>query len=454
MTKAYVLDTNVLIHDPAALFSFESNEVHLTITVLEELDKLKHGRAEISHQARIVSRLLSDLLKGFCQKDLPQGVPLNNEGGRLFLSATRVQDSGLDLSVPDNRILAEFDHLDLPDGIEKCLVSNDVNMRLKGMMLGYSVDEYQSDRVISDLSAMISGYREDISEALIAASTQESRWDEQLGVHVLKVDGSAGLAAPEYPGMFLFSDEAIYQVRRLLNPGKSDWFAEISKVSDKCSAWGVSGQNAHQAALLAALLDPNYHLVTIGGPAGTGKTLLSLAVGLHSTLEDRLYQRILVTRETIEAGEKIGFLPGTEAEKMAGWMGAVHDNLEVLLNLRGNRGASQAAGFDGKALLEDKIQMKSVGLMRGRTLNNTYVLIDEAQNLTPKQMRTLITRAGEGSKFVVMGNVRQIDSPYLSPTNNGFTYLVQKMAAWENAAHITLDSVVRSPLAEFGESVL
>jgi len=455
--RAYVLDTNVLIHDPTCICKFQEHSVVIPMTVLEELDKLKSGNNDTSRSARQATRNLGMLLDQVDQDQVRNGVPvaLHPEGmgaeGRLFflLPATDAVMPGLDSATADNRIIAEVQDLRAQRPDEAViLVSKDVNLRVKCAALGIPVEDYRNDRVVDDIGAMSSGM-------LVVGP---GFWDELSGnVETWKEAGrdhyrvSGPRVADWTPGLLLCeSEQGGFEAIVRANDGATA-VLEVCRDfrGDRHGVWGVSAHNVRQNFALNILLDPDIDLVTLAGAAGTGKTYMALAAGLHQIYEDRRFERIIVTRETIAMGEEIGFLPGSEEEKMAPWMGGIQDNLESLLRV--DEGWAAAATKD---MLAGRILYRSPSFMRGRTFNDTFLIIDEAQNLSPKQVKSLITRAGRNTKIICLGNVRQIDSPYLTATTCGMTYLVQRFRNWPHAAHMTLQDVERSRLAMEAELVL
>ena len=458
--KLFVLDTNVLMHDPTALFRFQEHDVFLPMITLEELDDHKRGMSEVSRHARQVSRSLDELLAGI-ESSIEQGIPLDRLGhsdatGRLFLQ-TRVLEAPLPEALPpgkaDNRILSVTAALRqaFPER-QVVLVSKDINMRIKARSLGLPAEDYFNDQVTDDLNLLYSG-----SLALPADFWQTHGKDMESwqdgGMTYYRIRG------PLVPSMLL--NQFVF----LEEDGGTPLFAQVREregdravlrmVRDYTQArhaiWGITARNREQNFALNLLLDPDIDFVTLLGQAGTGKTLLALTAGLAQTLDQKRFTEIIMTRATVPVGDDIGYLPGTEEEKMQPWMGALEDNLEVL-----NRGS--AGGEWGRAaaadLIRSRIRVKSMSFMRGRTFNNKYLIIDEAQNLTPKQMKTLATRAGPGTKVVCLGNIAQIDTPYLTEASSGLTYVVERFKGWKHGGHLTLQRGERSRLADFAAEVL
>ena len=469
--KLFVLDTNVLLHDPMCLFRFEEHDIFLPMIVLEELDGHKKGMTEVARNARQTSRWL-DALAGAPGADFNGGLRLDSTGhsdarGKLFFQ-TQALDYALPSSLPqgkaDNQILGVVDALgqqhkkagkgkSADSAKDVVLVSKDINMRVKARALGLATDDYQNDKTLADGDLLYAG-----SLALPAdfwathGQTVES-W--QQGVHTFyRING------PVVPTLLI--NQFVY----FESPGEPSLYARVTEIRGKTaviktlkdynhlknSVWGVTTRNREQNFAMNLLMDPEVDFVTLTGTAGTGKTLMALAAGLTQVLDDRRYTEIIMTRATVSVGEDIGFLPGTEEEKMGPWMGALDDNLEVLGK------TDTSAGEWGRAatseLIRSRIKVKSMNFMRGRTFLNKYVIIDEAQNLTPKQMKTLITRAGPGTKIVCMGNLAQIDTPYLTEGSSGLTFAVDKFKGWPHSGHITLARGERSRLADFASEVL
>ena len=460
-SKLFVLDTNVLLHDPTCLFRFEEHDIFLPMIVLEELDANKKGMTEVARNARQASRTL-DALAEHKGADIALGLALNatghrEAGGKLFFQ-TQLLNYTLPTSLPqgkaDNQILGVVDALRLQHAPrEVVLVSKDINMRVKSRALGLATDDYQNDKTLEDGDLLYSG-----ALALPAnfwpthGKTMES-W--QQGAHTFY-----RLTGPVVPSLLI--NQFVY----FESPGEPSLYARVTEIRGKTavfktlrdfthlkhSVWGITARNREQNFAMNLLMDPEIDFVTLTGTAGTGKTLMALACGLTQVLDDRRYTEIIVTRATVSVGEDIGFLPGTEEEKMGPWMGALDDNLEVLGK------TDTSAGEWGRAatseLIRSRIKIKSMNFMRGRTFLNKYVIIDEAQNLTPKQMKTLITRAGPGTKIICMGNLAQIDTPYLTEGSSGLTFAVDKFKGWQHGGHITLARGERSRLADFASEVL
>ena len=470
-TKLFVLDTNVLMHDPLSLFRFEEHDIYVPMMTLEELDANKKGMSEVARNARQTSRLLDEIVSG-AEHDMADGIDLTGPSrelatGHLFLQ-TEAINGVLPISLPtakaDNQIIGVV--MFLGQKYPKrpvILVSKDINMRIKARALGLEAQDYFNDKVLEDTDLLYTGTLE----------LPADFWDKHSkGLESWKKDSRTyyrvkGPLCPE-----LLVNEFVWQegpqplqawVR--VGAGKT---AELETLIDyshaKNAVWGITARNREQNFALNLLMNPEIDFVTLLGQAGTGKTLLTMAAALTQTLETKLFAEIIITRVTVPVGEDIGFLPGTEEEKMTPWMGALEDNLEVL-----NKPAETPAGGPGAGagsyggdwgraatmdLIRNRIKIKSLNFMRGRTFMNKFLIIDEAQNLTPKQMKTLITRAGPGTKVVCLGNIAQIDTPYLTEGSSGLTYVVDRFKGWSHSGHVTLQRGERSRLADHAAEVL
>ncbi len=460
--RIYVLDTNVLMHDPTALFRFEEHDVFLPMTVLEELDAAKKGTSEVSRNARQVSRFINELIEHGNGKHiehglelrLPQGIQLERGAhvGRLYFQTLDIDEpiAGKKRQLPDNLILAAIVALrERKNEGQVVLVSKDINLRIKASIYGITAEDYENDRALDDFSLLFAGHTE-LPKEFWERHPEVRSWSER-GHTFYEVK----LRKDEewHPHEFLYLPEENDVELRVLRAHEG--VATLQIVEDfrngSHSVWGVTARNREQNFALNALMDPEVDFVTLMGTAGTGKTLLALAAGLAQTMDQQRYREIIMTRATVSVGEDIGFLPGTEEEKMTPWMGALTDNLEVLATPQEGGGWGRAATND---LLASRIKIRSLNFMRGRTFLNRYVIIDEAQNLTPKQMKTLVTRAGPGSKIVCLGNVEQIDTPYLTETTSGLTYAVDRFKGWRHSAHVTLRRGERSRLADYASEML
>ncbi len=467
-SKMFVLDTNVLMHDPTSLFRFEEHDVYLPMMTLEELDDHKKGMSEVARNARQVSRTLDALIANIDDDAIEKGIPLSKLGnkdakGRLFFQ-TRLQNGptlpeGLPVGKADNQILGVVRNLETEQpGRAIVLVSKDINMRIKARALGLPAEDYFNDHVLEDTDLLYSGIVQLPDDFWDKNGKDVESWQENANgtsSTFYRVTGPTipTLLVNQFVYMEPKNGEAPFygQVKQL--NGKTAVIRTLRDFShNKNNVWGVTARNREQNFALNLLMDPECDFITLLGQAGTGKTLLALAAGLAQVLETKIYNEIIVTRVTVPVGEDIGFLPGTEEEKMSPWMGAFDDNLEVL-----NKSDS-AGGEWGRAATQDlirsRIKIKSLNFMRGRTFVNKFLIIDEAQNLTPKQIKTLVTRAGPGTKILCLGNIAQIDTPYLTEGSSGLTYVVDRFKGWSHSGHVTLARGERSRLADHASEVL
>jgi len=466
-TKVFVLDTNVLMHDPSSLFRFEEHDVYLPMMTLEELDNHKKGMSEVARNARQVSRTLDALIANVDDDAIESGIPLSKLGnkdakGRLLFQ-TRLTSAALPEGLPsgkaDNQILGVVRALEQQmAGRAIVLVSKDINMRIKARAIGLPAEDYFNDHVLEDTDLLYSGIVQLPDDFWDKHGKDVESWQENK-------NGSSAtyyrVTGPVIPT--LLANQFVF-----LEPkdGQSPLYAQVKSINGKTAVlqtlrdyshnknnvWGITARNREQNFALNLLMNPEVDFVTLLGQAGTGKTLLALAAGLAQVLETKLYNEIIVTRVTVPVGEDIGFLPGTEEEKMSPWMGAFDDNLEVLMKSDGDAGDwGRAATQD---LIRSRIKIKSLNFMRGRTFVNKFLIIDEAQNLTPKQMKTLVTRAGPGTKILCLGNIAQIDTPYLTEGSSGLTYVVDRFKGWSHGGHVTLARGERSRLADHASDVL
>jgi len=467
--RLFVLDTNVLMHDPSSLFRFQEHNLFLPMMVLEELDNNKKGRSEVARNARQTSRFIEELIADASREQIEEGITLNSifqnddeptSSGKLFFQTRSYQATLPDYlpgNLPDNNILGttlalaeEYKNYDIT------LVTKDINFRIKAAALGIKVEDYHNDRVLEDVDLLYTGtinLKDDFWEQ---HAREMDSWLEE-GRTFYKLHG------PEvknwHPNAFLSSQDEEQPFQALVRSVEGDSAViETTKdfQSNSNSVWGINARNQEQSYALNLLMDPEIDFVSLIGMAGTGKTLLTLAAGLEQTIEEKLYSEIIMTRVTIPVGEDIGFLPGTEEEKMTPWMGALMDNLEVL-NKTDADDSSFSSEWGQEAtndLISNRIKIRSINFMRGRTFLNRYIIIDEAQNLTSHQLKTLVTRAGPGTKIVCLGNIAQIDTPYLTETTSGLTYIIDRFKKWEHSGHITLVRGERSRLADFASEVL
>lgn len=449
----YVLDTNVLIHDPNALLNFEEHHVAIPMTVLEELDKLKSGHHSVAAECRQAIRLIDKTLGDATPEDVEQGVPIQRgkSGPKGLLSILMSKQAEPNILLPehlnDNKIINQL--IDLQARHLKksvVLVTKDINMRLKARACGIEAEDYSTDQLVDDVSLLPNGYHDMKGSFWDLVSKVETRQGHGRTWHQVKlIDNLPAVHINE----FIIDEQ-----------GFVGWVKEID--GDQLlildlhqepllhqEAWGLKPRDIYQSLALFALLDPDIHLVNLSGAAGSGKTILALAAAIEQTMVSKRYRRIIATRSVQGLDQEIGFLPGTEAEKMEPWLGAITDNLEAL-----HMDDESTHGSVEYILERVPLQFKSLNYIRGRSFQQSLILIDECQNLTPHQMKTIITRAGAGSKVVCLGNLAQIDTPYLSATSSGLTYLTERFKDFPNGVHITLQGVPRSILAEYAESHL
>ena len=464
-TTLFVLDTNVLMHDPTSLFRFEEHDIYLPMITLEELDGHKRGMTEVARNARQVSRDLDALAANMPTRNAAgrtEGIALNRTGhreagGKLFFQTDLIDialPQGLPQGKADNQILGVVKALgEQQPERDVVLVSKDINMRIKARALGLPAEDYFNDKTLEDGDLLYTGVLQLPADFWDKHGKTVESW-QQSGLTYYRING------PIVPQLLI--NQFVY----LEAPGAASLYAKVIEITGKTavlrtlkdythqknSVWGVMARNRDQNFAFNLLMDPDCDFITLTGTAGSGKTLMSLASGLAQVMDDRRYTEIIVTRVTVPVGEDIGFLPGTEEEKMGPWMGALDDNLEVLSKT--DSGAGEWGRAATNDLVRSKIKIKSLNFMRGRTFLNKFVIIDEAQNLTPKQMKTLITRAGPGTKIVCLGNLAQIDTPYLTEGSSGLTYAVDRFKGWAHSGHVTLARGERSRLADFASEVL
>ena len=459
-TRLYLLDTNVLMHDPTSLFRFEEHDVFLPMVVLEELDAAKKGMTEVARNVRQVSRFLGELmsagrnLENGLELKMPEGLDIRIGSGRLYFQTGQEEHDehpALLRAKADNEILHAAMRLraEQPER-EIVLVSKDINLRIKASIHGIPAEDYHNDRALDDMSLLYGGL----------TTLTNDFWDRYA------IDNSWSQAGNTFYRIERIEDDDWHPNQCLSLTGGNGMESLVREVTGQHfvlqvsedyrhgpkSVWGINARNTEQNFALNLLMDPEIDFVTLLGTAGTGKTLLTLAAGLAQTLDEQTYREIIMTRATVSVGDEIGYLPGTEEEKMTPWMGALTDNLEVLTEADAHDGDWGRAVTND--LLTSRIKIRSLNFMRGRTFLNRYLIIDEAQNLTPKQMKTMITRAGPGTKIVCLGNIEQIDTPYLTETTSGLTFAVDRFKHWMHSGHITLRRGERSRLADFASQAL
>ncbi len=429
--KLYILDTNVLLHDPQCLFRFAEQDIYIPFVSLEELDNKKAGTSDVNRNARQATRLIDEVASQ--EGKLADGFPLKNFNGRHATGRMFLQDTLLPflenehLRKNDNQYLAVLEFLERRhEGVDVILVSKDINLRIKARGMGFKAEDYKNDQVVEDVDLLYRGWQQ-VDESFLteAGESLESG----------NVGGRAYYRMPQKAKRLLTNEMVIVDGHELMVTESTDEHVELRRALDftKQEVWGIHARNQEQNLALNLLMNPEVDFVALLGPAGTGKTLLTLAAALEQVIEKKLYSEILFTRATVPMGEDIGFLPGTEEEKMLPWMGALQDNLEVLLGGRPSGKEGRANDWETRAtndLLSQHIKVKAMTFMRGRTFLNKFVIIDEAQNLTAKQMKALVTRAGPGTKVICMGNLAQIDTPYLSEANSGLAHAAESFKGW------------------------
>ncbi|AXQ14766.1 MULTISPECIES: PhoH family protein [Shewanella] len=458
--KLFVLDTNVLLHEPLAIYSFKEHDVVVPMTVLEELDQIKDRKRDVSRDARVAIRALEDILGGkTTPEQIIKGVPLPSREGHTDATGTLAifPDHQIEFTIGslpgdnnDNRIINTALHLQNQyEPRTVVLVTKDINMRLKAKGAGILlVEDYRTDQLIDDIRFLSKGFHQfegNFWEHLHKVAT------ERHGRHTVHDVPLKDLGDDLfYINQYLLDEESEFCGRVV---GRSETSLNVLDLGRErlmnMEAWGVRPKNIYQGMALQALMDPDIDLVILTGPAGCGKTLLAMAAALELVVERNLYDKVIVTRNTPEIAESIGFLPGTEEEKMAPWLAAITDTLEVL-----HKHDVNPSGSLNYIMEKANIQFKSINFMRGRSIQNSVVLLDECQNLTASQLKTMITRMGEGTKLICCGNLAQIDSNYLTAVTSGLTYMVERFKNFEGSANIYLNGVVRSRLAEFAEEQL
>jgi PhoH-like ATPase len=461
--RLYVLDTNVLMHDPTAIFRFQEHDIFLPMVVLEELDAAKKGVSEVARNVRQVSRFLDEMMRDVSKAQIDTGLVISglyratdagkSSNGHLFFQTEplpAVLPDSLPGNIPDNNILGTTLALQQKYPERRLtLVSKDINLRIKAAVLGIHAEDYFNDKALDDLDLLFTGMDDLPKDFWEHHSKNMESW-QQEGRTYYRIHGPR--VKTWFPNEFVYSNAEDFEA---MVSGLDEQGALLQLTRDyrgiRHTVWGIKARNREQNFALNLLLDQNVDFVTLLGAAGTGKTLLTLAAGLAQTLEQNRYREIIMTRVTVPLGEDIGFLPGTEEEKMTPWMGALMDNLEVLTQSGEGGEWGRAATND---LLRTRIKIRSLNFMRGRTFLNRYIIVDEAQNLTPKQLKTLITRAGPGTKMICIGNISQIDTPYLTETTSGLTFVVDRFKQWPHSGHITLLRGERSRLADHASDIL
>ncbi|MEC0369927.1 PhoH family protein [Paenibacillus chibensis] len=443
MRKIFVLDTNVLLHDPGAIYAFDEHEVVIPAVVLEEIDSKKRNADEIGRNARTVSRLLDQLRE---QGHLHSGVTLHH-GGSLKVelnhrSFLKVQEMFGEIS-NDNRILAvalnyHMEESEKTDAAQVVLVSKDVLVRIKADVLGLNTQDYLSDRTV-ELGELYSGN--------LKLKVHPSMIDEFYSYRFLPVK-PLQLSYPLNPHEFvILKDEMGSTKSALLKVNAEGSKLEPLYLSND-AVWGICARNAQQRMALELLLNDDIPLVTITGKAGTGKTLLALAAGLLKVEDEHKYKKLLIARPVVPMGKDIGYLPGEKEEKLRPWMQPIYDNLEFLFDTK------KSGDIDKILMGLGSIQVEALTYIRGRSIPGQFIIVDEAQNLSRHEVKTIVSRVGEGSKIILMGDPEQIDHPYLDASSNGLTYIVEKFKQEGISGHITLEKGERSKLAQLAADLL
>ena len=434
--KNYILDTNVLLHDPNSILAFKGNNVLIPIEVIEEIDRFKRESSELGQNARTVSRMLD----GFRAKGhLNKGVKLDN-GGTLriiFHDPDGGNGSPFGRNTADSRIVSLSLDLHKTDPkVPAILVTKDINLRIKADTLGVPAEDYETDRVL--LTELYTGMSD-----LTVSAEKMSRFRME---GELELNGQGRFFPNEYCTLAEESNPKRTALAKVDASG-----ARLFPILDcREGVWGIKPRNREQHFALDALLDDRVKLVTLMGKAGTGKTLLAMAAGLKRTVLDREFRRLIVARPTVSVGRELGFLPGTLEEKLNPWMQPIHDALELLSDL--NMGSDHRRSTD--LMRSGTIVVEALSYIRGRSIAHQFMVIDEAQNLTPLEVKTIITRVGQGTKIVFTGDPYQIDNPYVDSSSNGFNHIVSKFRDQSIAAHIELQKGERSELAELAANIL
>lgn len=458
--KIYVLDTNVLLHDPTALFSFNEHKVILPMTVLEELDEIKDRRdKDVSREARIAIQAIDRMLAHATTRQIQEGVEivtsLNNDqtpSGTLAIFPDQLlqRDSAphfLTKEAKDNNIINTALSLQKhnPD-IYVSLVTKDINMRLKAKGSGLrNVEDYRKDKVLDDIDLLTRGSERIEGSFWDRVDQVDTQTCDNHTIHLIRREAFSDL----YPNMFVHDDRGfIGYVESLDGDQVRVRDLNVDRLMNR-EIWGLKPRNLEQAMAFYLLESQDLDINILTGPAGSGKTLIALAYGLQSIIEEKRYNKLIVARSTPPIAEDIGFLPGTEEEKMAPWLAAFDDNMEVL------HGADESCiGSIEYVKQKANIQFKSLNFMRGRSINNAYIIIDESQSLTHFQLKSIITRVGQNSKIVILGNLAQIDNKYVTPLTSGLTYIVEKFRDFEHAGIMHIGGIERSRLAAFAEENL
>jgi len=443
LKKNFVLDTNVLLHDPRSMFGFEDNDVVIPIYVIEEIDNFKRDLSTLGRNARQVSRYLDEFR---AQGKLGEGVPIGENKGRIFVLMTdrKLPHGAGDSHTTDDKILAvALDLLGRDRGKPTVFVTKDTNLRIRADALGLHAVDYD----VEGLAAL-----DDLWSGVATVDVSSEQVNDFYANGSLPQDGVAE-GDPPPPNAFVV-------LRDRTNPQHSavgkysaakQAFVKLIQVP-KEGVWGIRARNKEQSFAMDLLLNDEIRLVTIVGKAGTGKTLLAIAAGLQKTMEDGVYQKLLVSRPIFPLGRDIGYLPGSVEEKLNPWMQPIFDNVEYLMNL--SRSEKKSGRGYHELLDLGILEIEPLTYIRGRSIPNQYIIVDEAQNLTPHEVKTIITRVGDGTKIVLTGDPYQIDNPYVDQTNNGLIHVVNRFRSERIAGHITMSKGERSPLAELAANLL
>lgn len=440
MRKTFVLDTNVILHNPQSLVSFDDNTVLLPIEVLEELDRFKRDHDEKGRNARVAIRMLDN----FRQKGEPGlGFPLDN-GGVLRITTgidlEKASDIGLSRSLVDNRILLTA-YILQAEGEEVIFISKDINARIKADALGINSVDFEKQKV--DFDRLYQGWH--------SVEVEKEKVDSFYSAKEFPAENG-----DFFPNEFALLVDKANPKHTAIGRYKEEFNILMPLIFNKMSVMSIRPRNKEQAMAIELLLNNDVNLVTLVGQAGTGKTLLAIAAGLQKVIKDRSYERLLISRPVMPLGRDIGYLPGTKEEKLESWMGPIFDNLEYILNAekkdRNVKGATKTQ--IEKYIKEETIELEAMTFMRGRSIPDSFIIIDEAQNLTPHEVKTIISRAGNDTKMVLTGDPYQIDNPYLDSSSNGLTYCVEKMKGQKMFGHITLTKSERSSLASLAAELL
>jgi len=455
--KFFILDTNILLHDPLAFLNFDEHNVIIPMVVLEELDKIKDRNKDVSREARVAIRSLEEVLKEATPEEIVAGVPLSRMHGEHTANGTLAifpdyqleqTESVLSLAENDHRIIQaalEIQRERTPAGV--VLVTKDINMRLKAKGAGMKfVEDYRTDQLIDDIRLLTKGFYKFEGDFWSQVGEVKTQQEGRDAYHTVSRDLLPQIFANEY--IIDSTDSFAARVEEYDNDTVTLMDLSVERMMSY-GAWGVHPKNIYQAMALHALLDTSMDMVILTGPAGSGKTFLALSAALQMVVEQGIYEKVIVTRNTPEIAESIGYLPGTEEEKMAPWLSAITDSLEAL-----HKHDESMESSLNYIMKKANIQFKSLNFMRGRSIQNAIVILDEAQNLTASQLKTLITRCGENTKLVVSGNLAQIDSYYLTAVTSGLTYIVERFKDYPGSATVNLNGVVRSLLAKFAEEHL